>query len=173
MRTLTVPYLSQHRNTRNPLGSCNVTCIAMLLHFYGATWVTPDYLYDWLLARNLSRHSGYDLSFAFNSLTTEATNRFSTTSNLTTLRQQIDAGYPGIIHGYFTTFGHIIVVCGYDATGFIVNDPYGEWFSSGYRTQLTGKNLHYSTGLIKRLCMPDGNLWLHKFSTHSPPCKGL
>jgi hypothetical protein len=53
---------------------------------------------------------------------------------------------------------------GYDEFGFIVHDPYGEWFSSGYRTDLSGSYLHYSYRLITRVCIPDGSFWVHFIS---------
>ena len=82
------------------------------------------------------------------------------------LRKAIAEGRPCIIHGYFTSFGHIIVVRGYDRSGFFVNDPFGEWMSDGYREDLSGENLHYSNNLIRRTSTPEGNnyLWLHRLS---------
>jgi uncharacterized protein YvpB len=82
------------------------------------------------------------------------------------IQTSIDAGNPVIIHGYFTKAGHIIVICGYDDKGFIVNDPYGEYFSSGYDNRLSGEKLHYSYGLIARTCSPESasnprNIWYH------------
>jgi len=53
---------------------------------------------------------------------------------------------------------------GYDEYGFIVHDPYGEWFSSGYRTDLSGSYLNYSYLLIRRVCIPDGSFWVHFIS---------
>ncbi len=75
-----------------------------------------------------------------------------------------------MIHGYFTDFGHIVVLAGYDEHGFLVHDPYGEWYSWGYdpndgtEFDTKGKYIHYSYGLIQRLCLPDHNLWLHLIS---------
>jgi len=71
-----------------------------------------------------------------------------------------------IVHGYFTSFGYIVVIRGYDDTGFLVNDPYGEWFSTGYDNSRSGERLHYSHDLIARTCSQEsrGNpahIWLH------------
>jgi hypothetical protein len=76
-------------------------------------------------------------------------------------KQHLSEENPCIIHGYFTQPGHIIVLVGYNSTGFIVHDPYGEWFKSGYRTDLSGKNLHYSYDLIQKTCAYDGEFWVH------------
>ncbi len=167
MKRLQVPHLSQLNNQLNPLGSCNVTCLAMVLRYYGETDVTPDRLYRWMVTRSLSRHSGYDLAYTFNQFAKKATDNFSTTSDLESIRVDIDNGNPSIIHGYFTIFGHIVVVTGYDAEGFFVNDPYGEWFRTGYRNDLTGKGLHYSNDLIVKPCYYDGSLWHHRFTPHA------
>jgi uncharacterized protein YvpB len=75
-------------------------------------------------------------------------------------------GNPVVVHGYFTSFGHIIAIKGYDDVlqSFVVNDPYGEYFDSGYRTDLTGESLNYSYDLIRRTCMDDGDFWVHFLS---------
>jgi hypothetical protein len=49
-----------------------------------------------------------------------------------------------------------IVIRGYDQKGFFVNDPFGEWFESGYRNDFSGENLHYSNRLIQSKCSPEG-----------------
>jgi uncharacterized protein YvpB len=86
--------------------------------------------------------------------------------SLVDIRRSIAQGRPCIVHGYFTDFGHIIVVRGYDERGFYVNDPFGEWFDSGYRNDLPGGNLHYSNRLIQSKCSPEGSnyVWLHRIA---------
>ena len=59
-----------------------------------------------------------------------------------------------------------IVEAGGRSGGFIVNDPYGEYFQSGYDNRRSGAGLHYSYGLIARTCSPESqqdpqNLWIH------------
>lgn len=49
-----------------------------------------------------------------------------------------------------------MVARGYDQTGVFMNDPFGEWFESGYRNDFTDENLHYSNELIKAKCLPEG-----------------
>jgi len=58
-----------------------------------------------------------------------------TNGSLAGMRAELDRGRPVIVHGYFTGSGHVIVVTGYDAGGYYVNDPAGKWsetFRGGY-----------------------------------------
>ena len=91
---------------------------------------------------------------------------FTTRGRLSDIRKAIAEGRPCLIHGCFTSFGHIIVVRRYDQYGFLVNDPYGEWTSSGYLKDQSGGNLHYSNALVQGKCSPEGEdfLWLHRLS---------
>ena len=75
---------------------------------------------------------------------------FSTTTPFTKIKQHLANGYPVIYSGKFTGSGHIIVLRGYDNTGFWVNDPWGEWFSTGYQDK-SGENRHYSYRMMSNL----------------------
>jgi hypothetical protein len=168
-KVLNIPYKSQLDNALNPTGSCNVTSFAMVMAYFkirGKTGVgqLEDELYRYMLDKKLSRWEPDDL-------VTMATayglkDEYTTRGRLSDLRRAIASGYPCIIHGYFTSFGHIVVVRGYDQQGFFVNDPYGEWTSSGYRNDWSGENLHYSNWLIQSRCSPEGedHIWMHRLS---------
>jgi hypothetical protein len=123
-----------------------------------------DELYRYMEAQNLSRHDPGDLATMARAygLKDELTLRGS----LADMRKAIAEGKPCIIHGYFTSFGHIVTVIGYDATGFTVNDPFGEWNSYGYEEGPYGDGLRYSNSLIQGTCSPEGNdhMWLHRLS---------
>jgi GH24 family phage-related lysozyme (muramidase) len=169
-KDLKVPYHSQLNNRQNPYGSCNVTCVAMCLHHLGMDpraggELLEDVLYRRLETEGRSRHNPYDLKALIESYP-GFKDIFRENGGFEAIRSSIDAGNPVIIHGYFTSFGHIIVIRGYDNTGFIVNDPYGEWFSSGYDNSRSGDGLHYSYGLIARTCSPESvsnpsHIWYH------------
>lgn len=72
------------------------------------------------------------------------------------LKEQIDKGHPtpiGILHHGRASApsggGHWICVIGYDKTGFIVHDPWGEIdHASGSYISTNGESLHYSNSLI-------------------------
>ena len=169
-RDLKVPYHSQLNNRQNPYGSCNVTCVAMCLHHLGMDpkpggEQLEDVLYSRLENEGRNRHNPYDLKALIESYPGYK-DIFRENGSVAGIRSSIDAGNPVIVHGYFTSFGHIIVIRGYDASGFIVNDPYGEWFSSGYDNSRSGDGLHYSYGLIARTCSPESasdprHIWYH------------
>jgi uncharacterized protein YvpB len=172
---LDVPYRSQTNNALNPNGACNVTAIAMALLYFN---VTPRYadmfpqfedeLYDYTERLGLNRHDALDLVKVVEAY--GGVDRFSSTYKLADIKAALENGQPAILHGYFTSFGHIIVAVGYDDDGLIVHDPYGEWHSWGYALNqpdgdnAKGKYQHYSYRLIENACMPDGNLWAHLIS---------
>ena len=169
---LNIPYKSQTDNEFNPGGSCNVTSIAMCLEFFKAQRRTSvgqfeDEIYDYAINMGYSRHSPGDLAQVVRDY--GCRDKFIENGTIEGVKRWLAEGKPVVTHGYFTSFGHIIVLVGYDQNGFIVHDPYGEWFSWGYdrndeRNNEKGKYLHYSFGLIERTCMPDGDFWVHFIS---------
>ncbi|MGA7932435.1 MAG: C39 family peptidase [Kovacikia sp.] len=168
-KQLNVPYKSQLDNVLNPSGACNVTSFAMVMAYFQIKGTTgsgqlEDELYQYMENQGLSRWDPNDLVTM--SQNYGLVNDFTMRGSLSDIRKAIAEGRPCIIHGYFTSFGHIIVVRGYDRYGFYVNDPYGEWTSSGYRNELSGKNLYYSNSLIQAKCSPEGedHIWVHRLA---------
>ncbi|MCT7975896.1 C39 family peptidase [Laspinema olomoucense] len=168
---LPVPYKCQRDNAYNPDGSCNVTSIAMCLEYLKiprkhSQGQFEDELYQYALDQGLSRHDGEHLAQIVRDY--GAKDNFITTATIEQVKDWLCDGNPVVIHGYFTyPSGHIIVGVGYDSKGFIVHDPYGEWFAQGYDRNdpyghnEKGKFLHYSYGLIKDTCIPDGHFYVH------------
>ena len=156
MTVLNVPHLTQLDNVYEPYASCNVTSLAMCLIYWGIEF--PKYMQpeDFLLQRavdqGLNRFTVTgikQLAESFKSITDNVTEQ----GTLQDIRDSIDKGWPVILHGFFTSPGHIIVVAGYTEDGFIVNDPYGEIMGlSRYDTSKSGKRLHYSNSLIAAAC---------------------
>lgn len=165
---LSVPYLSQRDNFYNPSGSCNVTSIAMCLQHLGVERRDTRYrqfedeLYRYCLDKGYSRHSPHDLARVVRDYGRK--DEFTDWGTIERCQNHLRGGNPCVIHGYFTSFGHIIVLVGFDEKGFIVHDPYGEWYPSGYDTRVSGANLHYSYNLIRNTCIPDGQFWVHYIS---------
>jgi len=88
------------------------------------------------------------------------------------IRALLDQGKPVIIHGYFTGFGHVLVVTGYDSQGYYVNDPAGVWpgvFKGGYGggAWQSGKDVHYGKAAFEAaVATSDGYnfmpVWYHE-----------
>lgn len=167
MRCPNFPYYSQLDNELNPTGACNVTSLAMCLTYFNAPRrdrykrfkQLEDELYAFMRDYGLSRHDPIDLARVIRYY--GCFDDFQYDATISQVQKWLDKGNPVIIHGYFTDFGHIMPAVDYDKTGLIVNDPYGEWFESGYRTDLSGERLHYSYGLIERTSMTDNQFWVH------------
>lgn len=160
-KILDVPYLSQLDNSLNPTGSCNVTSVAMCLQAVGIQ-VTPDELYQEMESTGLSRHSPQDLQII--SERRGARNDLTVSGTPQDMKTAIDEGKPCIIHGYFTSFGHIIVVIGYDENGFVVHDPYGQYIHPmRYDTTKSGEGLNYSYQIMDETCFTEPG-WIHRIS---------
>ncbi|WP_293282359.1 C39 family peptidase, partial [Microcoleus sp. PH2017_36_ELK_O_B] len=99
-----------------------------------------DELYGYMEKRRLDRHSPQDLATLVRDY--GLNDNYTATATIDAVKAHLSEGNPCITHGYFTEFGHIIVLTGYDEKGFLVHDPYGEWFPGGYRTDLSGEYLH-------------------------------
>jgi Peptidase_C39 like family len=165
-KKLKVGYRSQLDNQLNPTGACNVTSLAMCLDYLGIKCKEKgqleDELYRYAEWKGYDRHSPQDLARIVRDYGKK--DDFTPWGTFDRCKSHLTAGNPCVIHGYFTSFGHIVVLVGYDDKGFIVHDPYGEWFSDGYRNDLSGEYLHYSYELIQQTCIPDGQFWVHYIS---------
>ena len=167
-----VPYFFQYSNRLHPTASCQNTSIAMLLAYFGWSG-TPD---------DITRAYGKDyaqspagLAAVFNDYASRSgyPKRLvpNTSGTLTGLRAELDQGRPVITHGFFTNYGHVLVVLGYDANGYYVNDPAGAWsqvFKGGYpgSSSTAGKKIYYEKDAFERaVATYDGysftTLWYH------------
>lgn len=157
-RVLTTPYFSQRDNIASgrdlPYRTCFSSSCAMLAVSVKPGCVTGD---DDYIKRRQKYGDSTDASAqvkCLNSLGIKA--RFITSGNNDLVKKQIDRGIPvpcGILHhgpaSFPTGDGHWICVVGYDATGFIVNDPWGEIdHASGTYPKTNGKHVHYSYKLF-------------------------
>jgi len=166
---LDVPYFYQYNNLYYPSATCQNTSIAMVLKNYGWSG-KPDNITA-VYGKNYTQ-SPAGLADVFNTLSSrEGLSKKIipiTNGTLSGLKQELDKGQPVIIHGYFTRAGHVVVVVGYDADGYWVNDPAGVWvqtFMGGYGYNSAGKATYYKKQTFEAAVASDGYsylpLWYH------------
>jgi len=154
---LDVPYFYQYDNRYEPSGTCGLTSTAMAIDTFDDGRVTPDGLYidygkataqspdgvAWILEQE-GLHADYTL-----------------TGTRDLIRSQLDAGRPVVVNGYFTSSGHIVIIRGYTASAWIVNDPAGDW-DIGYGDGTSwGEAVTYAYGgAWDDLMSWDGDIWM-------------
>ena len=168
-----VPYFFQYDNTINPGGSCQNTSLAMVLKKYGVN-ITPDTISTtWGTSY---AQDPYGLAEVFNYYAAKygipqrmKAHLDGTVSDVNALLQ---AGKPVIVHGYFTGYGHVLVLVGYDSSTYTANDPAGKWtqvFKGGYYPSDSddGKYIKYNKDkVIQAINTLDGYttypIWYHE-----------
>ena len=174
---LPVPYLSQRDNTIRPSQTCNMTSAAMVVGYYYPDKLKGKRQLEDVLTEKLTQAKGPSSIYYHANIVAilkeyGVNSTFSTETSFAAIKAHLATGNPVIYSGRFTSSGHIIVLVGFDDKGFIVNDPWGEWFSTGYQKK-PGQNLHYSYAMMKRLAYGDDGGWAHlctKAGT-TPPSK--
>ena len=156
-RVLSARYFSQRDNYRDASRTCFSSSCAMMLE-YLKPGTCPGERGDDIYVQRVFEYG--DTTDAYVQVKTLAsfgiTSKFVQNGSLDTIREQIDKGIPcpiGILHHGPASApsggGHWICVIGYDKTGFIVHDPWGEIdHASGNYISTDGKALHYSNNLI-------------------------
>jgi hypothetical protein len=169
-------YFNQYDNQMHPASTCQNTSVAMLLSKFG-WWGKPD---------DITREWGKDyaqspsgLANVFNELA--ARNRIQkrltpiTNGTLQEFRDLLRQGKPTIVHGYFTSYGHVLVALDFDGAYYTVNDPAGCWsesFKGGYGwcpSGKTGERIKYHKDAFEAaIATSDGwsylPLWFHKLN---------
>ena len=133
---VSVPYFFQYSNLLYPGSSCQNTSVAMVLAYLGWSGVPDDITSSW--GKDYAQ-SPHNLSDMFNTIASSEnlSGRLVTDTNgsLSEFRSLASSGEVLIVHGYFTGYGHVIVVTGFDGVDYIANDPAGAWrgtFKGGY-----------------------------------------
>ncbi len=169
---LDVPYFCQYENTLDPASSCQNTSVAMVLKYYGWNGTPDTITAEW--GKDYAQ-SPSGLAEVFNDYASKAALGVSLTphtdGSFAGLKALLDAGKPVIVHGYFTQYGHVVVTVGYDATGYFVNDPAGQWsevYQGGYSKYCdygySGKAVHYGKTAFEQAIGPDGTIWYHEIT---------
>jgi len=157
-KVLNVPYYSQRDNVTSGSDNWTRTCFssscAMLANFLKPNSITGD---DDYIKKRQKFGDSTDPNAQVACLRSLGIGaRYVQNLDNNDLKAQIDRGKPvpcGILHkgpaAAPTGGGHWIIVIGYDETGFIVHDPWGEIDNaSGNYISTNGKSLHYSYKLF-------------------------
>jgi len=161
-----VTYHSQRDNPRDPFVTCNVTSIATVLFDYGERpkkgGQLEDELYEWII-RNYGAESRTDhnvLESCYRAYGYPGS--FSTTATWEQIKNWLLFGKPVVIAGVFAGLEHIVVAIGFDETGFIIHDPFGD-ARTNYKSQ-NGNHVHYSYSQMEQWQCKSGDTWAHFIS---------
>tara|TARA_B100000212_G_scaffold340416_1_gene320967 strand:- start:152 stop:979 length:828 start_codon:yes stop_codon:yes gene_type:complete len=131
-QNISIPYYSQYDNINYPYSTCQNTSIAMVLsHFQNNIY--PDEIFNRWGKDMAQTPSG--LNYVYRHYATNSTINTYTNASPEDLRSALSQGYIAIVHGYFTSYGHVLVAKYFDGESYFVNDPAGRWngcFKCGY-----------------------------------------
>lgn len=158
-RVSDVPYFCQLSNVNSPRSTCGNTSLAMALSAVMQRRITPDFLWT-----HNATNFGYTLAnsrFRFAEVARSLGAQGSRPAVLTEqqIKNELDNGALIVMQGRFTnSYGHIVLIIGYNAQGFIVHDPFGRWrggqTGSGYvncgPSLNTGLGITYSYADMRR-----------------------
>lgn len=173
---LNVPFFDQKDNGPEGWRQCQSSSLAMCLSFLGIGNIKDDKQYVKIVEKygdTTERQPHYS---AMKELGYTG-GKFSTTLSSEDIKNELKKGKPvsvGVLHhgpvSNPSGGGHFIVIKGFDETGWLVNDPYGELnlVSGGWSSQAVGagKNLVYSyKNLNPRIFVPGAkDCWGWTFS---------
>ena len=151
--SLALPFFDQTNDGPDGWRHCQSSSVAMNLAFLGVAGIKDDLDYLKVVLRHGDTTQQPAHTAALKEL--KAPGRFITSCSVERAKAELDQGFGlafGILHHGPVTApnggGHYIAIRGYDATGWLVHDPYGEldltnggWSHQG---QGSGRNQHYS-----------------------------
>ena len=129
-----IPYYNQYDNKNYPSATCQNTSIAMVLSYFQYT-IQPDEIFSrW--GKDIAQ-SPSGLNYVYSHYAASSSINTYTNASPEDLQNALFQGYIAIVHGYFTSYGHVLVVKSFDGQSYYVNDPAGRWsecFKCGYGT---------------------------------------
>lgn len=163
-----MPYFYQYHNDYFPASTCQNTAIAMLLKYYG--WQgDPDQITKKFGKMKAQYGGGFSEVFNHYASNSDLNVRIRNNVNVSPqyIEEQLKKGKPVIAHGKFTSYGHIIVLVGFDDQYYYANDPAGKWDQKyrgdyGARTPQNGKYVRYKKDNLLRAMERSVGLWIHE-----------
>jgi hypothetical protein len=160
---LAVPYFYQYDNAYEPSATCGLTSAAMLLNYFDPGSETPDHLYTAYGKGQGQSPGSLEQLYVWEGLYADSS--YGGTRSM--IKAQVDAGRPVLVHTFLTGAGHIVVITGYDGSGWFVNDPAGDWYQC-YGCGVMGEQVHYPFGGGADDALSyDGDIWMSSAGTHS------
>jgi hypothetical protein len=162
---LALPFFDQTNDGPDGWRHCQCSSIAMNLAFLRVPGIKDDLDYLKVVQRHGDTTQQAAHAAALKEL--KAPGRFITSCSVERAKAELDQGFGlafGILHHGPVTApnggGHYIAIRGYDASGWLVHDPYGEldlvhggWARQG---QGAGRNQHYSFANTNPRWLPEG-----------------
>ena len=169
-----LPYYYQYANSINPGGSCQNTAMAMVLRYFHpsqSSSINPDSISSYHGTSAAQTVSGFQDVFNQEAQYHGLTIRDSGTTQATIqeFREEVDSGMPVVVHGYFTGYGHVLTVLGYENGEYIVHDSAGSWNEiyggGGYDSwePTAGRFIRYDWQAFEGAIAPDSKVWMHRF----------
>lgn len=164
-----IPYYNQYENKYFGWATCQNTSVAMVLSHFESK-IHPDNIFDaW--GKDIAQ-SPSGLNRVYSSYSNISKIETNVTASPEDLQNALLKGNIAIVHGYFTGFGHVLVVRGYDGNNYYVNDPAGKWkecFKCGYNnTSMNGVTMYSKAALEAAVFTSDGYSylpgWIHLIS---------
>mgnify|MGYP001176373151 CR=1 FL=1 len=160
-QSINVPYYNQYDNKHYPYSTCQNTSIAMILSHFQSD-IHPDTIFNrW--GKDMAQ-SPSGLNYIYKHYASSSSINTYTNASPEDLRNALSQGYIAIVHGYFTTYGHVLVVRSFDSQGYHVNDPAGKWsgcFKCGYTSGVYDGVTRYSRQAFENAVFTsDGSTYL-------------
>lgn len=165
-KIINLPYFSQYKNKLNPGGTCQNTCLAMVLRHYGWKGVPDDITRVWGSKIAQTPEGGAKVFNSYAQKLGLLVRASGYRKSYGSFRQKLSKGHPLIVHGYFTA-GHVVIANSCDGSLYDCHDPAGKWnqvFKGSYNTGVSGKNQKYRKSNFDKAISPDGMVWWVEFN---------
>jgi len=155
-----IPYYNQYDNANYGWSTCQNTSIAMVLSYYENV-IHPDTIFlKW--GKDIAQ-SPSGLNRVYSDYSSKSIIRTYTDATPENLKDFLSRGFTAIVHGYFTQYGHVLVVKSFDGQFYYVNDPAGKWrecFKCGYDDSYNGITKYSKQAFENAVFTSDGSTYL-------------
>ncbi len=163
-----IPYYNQYENKYFGSSTCQNTSVAMALTHFESR-IHPDKIYDDWGKDVAQSPSGLNQVYSYYAKKSKIETNVSASPE--DLKNALLRGNIAIVHGYFTGYGHVLLVRGFDGDKYYVNDPAGKWsecFKCGYYGSSNGITSYNRKAFENAVFTSDGSSylpgWIHIIS---------